>query len=93
MQANIVVEMSLPPGVDPSMLTLDYLSENKGEPLYHVSIVFIVLQTIFITLFFISRYINSSTKGWDFWVFIPVAYIVCTAQTIIGIRKHTVSIH
>ena len=76
--------------VDPAVLAAlppEYLAEDDSAPLFHLSIVFAVLQTLFFVLFYVSRYLNKNTGGADFWFLIPIAYLACMMHSIDGIRK------
>jgi hypothetical protein len=64
-----------------------YLAENSSAPLYQTAVTFMVLQSIFVVLFYASRYINKTAYGVDFWCFIPLAYVFCMANCSISIGK------
>jgi predicted membrane protein len=70
-----------------SALSPEYLAEDDSAPLYHLSIVFAILQTIFFVLFYISRYLNNNINGADVWFLIPIAYLACMMHSIDGICK------
>ncbi|KAF2804406.1 uncharacterized protein BDZ99DRAFT_575408 [Mytilinidion resinicola] len=61
------------------------LSENIGHRVMNLAIAFLVLQSVFVVLFYISRYLNKMLNGWECWLFMPLAYIFCTALCICGV--------
>lgn len=68
--------------------TPEYLAEDRGHTLLSVGIVFIVLQTIFFTLFIASRFtVRSSTHGLETWFFMPAAYICCLCLCVVCISE------
>ncbi|KAF2869202.1 hypothetical protein BDV95DRAFT_578592 [Massariosphaeria phaeospora] len=57
----------------------EYLAIDIGHRLVIVAIVFLVLQTLFTSLFYISRYLQKTLNGWECWFLMPVAYVFSTA--------------
>ncbi|KAF1948503.1 hypothetical protein CC80DRAFT_486023 [Byssothecium circinans] len=88
------------PTPKPPALTPEYLAEDASPPLFRTAILFMVLQTIFLVLFIISRFINKTAKGLDFYLLIPLGYIFVMANcsiSLIGIAiggtgRHQVAI-
>jgi hypothetical protein len=66
--------------------TQAYLAEDRGWELIQVAIIFAVLETLFLCLFFASRALNKTLNGLDVY-FIPPAYIFCFSHVIMAIRK------
>ena len=64
-----------------------YLAENVGWKLIKIAIIFGGLETIFAVLYLVSRYLNKTANGLDFYL-MPVAYIICFSNSIVAIRKH-----
>ncbi|KAF2183129.1 hypothetical protein K469DRAFT_499974, partial [Zopfia rhizophila CBS 207.26] len=63
-----------------------YLAENNSKPLLDVCITFIVIETVFISLLFISRYLNHDQKsGMGMLSFMTIGYLVCMGKVTIGI--------
>lgn len=75
---------------DPTLLAVlppEYLNEDKSAPLFNTAIAFIVVQTVFVVLFYISRYINKTANGIEFWCFMPLAYIFSIGLCVVaGLR-------
>lgn len=68
-------------------LPQDYLNEDQGKHLLRVSIAFIVVETIFVLMFFVARISNKTIKAIDALLFIPVGFGFCIVACVIGIRK------
>ena len=69
--------------MDPTQLyTPEYLAENKSQQLLHVAIIFGVLETVFIFLFFLARIVNKTANGPEMWL-MPVAYLACLSHVIL----------
>ena len=64
----------------------EYLAENRGQQLLNVAIVFGVLETVFIVLFFVSRIIFKTANGPEMYL-MPLAYITCFSHVILIPRK------
>jgi hypothetical protein len=66
----------------------EYLDENTSAPLLGSSIVFFVLETLFIVLLYISRY---SAKGGranlSMEILVTLTYVVCTGKIIIAFHS------
>jgi hypothetical protein len=77
--------------ITPELLKLlpsEFLAENVGQPLFNVSVAFIILQTFFFVLFVASRFtVRSASYGIETWCLIPAAYVLCIGHCINGIRK------
>jgi hypothetical protein len=76
--------------LDPALLAKlprEYLEENIGERLIIVAVVFIVLQTVFVSLYYSSRYVNKTLNGWECWLFMPIGYLFTTVLCVCGICK------
>ncbi|KAF2438545.1 hypothetical protein P171DRAFT_491208 [Karstenula rhodostoma CBS 690.94] len=56
-------------------LPAEYLQEDIGHRLLIVASVFIVLQPIFVCLFYVSRHLNKTLDGLECWLFIPMGYM------------------
>lgn len=65
-----------------------YLQQDIGDRLIITASVFIVLQTIFVTLFYISRHLTKTLNGLECWLFMPVGYILTTVLCVCGICKY-----
>lgn len=59
--------------------SLGYLAENRGQELLDIAIVFAVLETLFIVLYFASRFVGKTIKRIDVYLMLP-AYIMCISQ-------------
>lgn len=77
-QVDPVYLASLPP---------TYLAEDASAPLLRVSIALIVLQTFIVAAFYISRYLNNTTNGIEFWWLVPASFVFCTANIVGGICR------
>ncbi|KAF1958161.1 hypothetical protein CC80DRAFT_469031 [Byssothecium circinans] len=81
---------------NPVHVTQEYLAENIGHRLLIIACAFIPLELFFFVLFYISRYLAKTLKGWDVWLFIPVGFLfnvglcVCSilAVQIAGAGRH-----
>lgn len=70
-------------------LSPEYLAENESRRLLNVSIAFLVIETIFFVMFVASRFILRNYNGIEVWCFMPLAYVCCVANSVLGIRKTT----
>lgn len=62
---------------------------STAGPLMNVSIAMIVLETIFIILFYFSRYLQkTSMTGIEMTAFMPLGYLSNIGNACIGIRKN-----
>lgn len=59
-----------------------YLKEDNSQQLLHVAIVFGVLNTLFIILFFIARTMNKTANGLEMYL-MPLAWVFCFSLSII----------
>jgi hypothetical protein len=78
--------------IDPTALAhlpKTYLEEDIGKRLIIVAAVFIVLQTVFVSFYYISRYINKNLNSWECWILMPMSYILATAVCICSIRERS----
>lgn len=80
----------------PEQMTPEILSwlnklaeENASRPLLNVCIAFIILQTVFLAVFIVSRRISGTMNGIEFWWFMPLAYFFSMANIIVTIRKNS----
>ena len=55
----------------PPNFTSEYLNEYHGKPIKVVAILFIVLDTVFVGLRFLSRQLQTAKYGWDDYLIIP----------------------
>jgi hypothetical protein len=75
---------------DPALmakLPKSYLQEYIGERLTIVSVIFLVVQTIAVVLFYSSRNITRTLKGIDCWLFMPLGYVFSAGLCLCGICK------
>jgi hypothetical protein len=68
-------------------LSKSYLEENIGSRLNATAIIFMVVQTVTVILFYVSRYITRTLKGYDCWLLMPFAYACTTGLCITGLCK------
>ncbi|PVH98282.1 hypothetical protein DM02DRAFT_630405 [Periconia macrospinosa] len=61
---------------DISQASKEYLEEYIGHRLMIVASVFIALNTIFMILFYASRYLAKTLEGWDAYFLVPAGYIL-----------------
>ena len=59
-----------------------YLAEDRSQQLIHVAIIFGVLETVFVLLFYISRIVTKTANGPEVWL-IALGYIACFGHVII----------
>lgn len=64
----------------------EFLRENRGRELMNAAIALGVLETLFVSLFFISRYINKNLNGVDIYMMLS-AFLSCLTLVIIDICK------
>jgi hypothetical protein len=64
-----------------------YLQEDIGYRLVSVAITFMVLTTVVICLFYTSRYLNNTLRGWECWAFLPLGYAGGIASCVSAIRE------
>jgi hypothetical protein len=63
----------------------------EGEQLIKVAIAFIVFQTVFLVLFYASKYIQSKDiSGIEMTFFMPLGFIFCVGNSVLSIRKSTI---
>ncbi|KAI9788794.1 MAG: hypothetical protein M1816_006575 [Peltula sp. TS41687] len=60
----------------------EYLKEDNSQQLLDVAIVFGVLNTLFILLFFTARIMNKTANGLEMYL-MPLAYIFCFSHSIV----------
>ncbi|KAF2737779.1 hypothetical protein EJ04DRAFT_460471 [Polyplosphaeria fusca] len=64
----------------------DFLAETNDPFLdQRVSIAFIVIDTFFLLLFYVSRYFNRKAVGWPMLVCNTLAYVLCMGSAATGI--------
>jgi hypothetical protein len=69
-----------------SALTPEYLAETNDPGLdQRVSIAFIVIDTSFLMVFFVSRYYNPKAVGWPMLVCNTLCYVLCMGSAVTGI--------
>ncbi|KAF2634730.1 hypothetical protein P280DRAFT_463091 [Massarina eburnea CBS 473.64] len=56
-------------------VTQEYLAENISHRLLIIASVFIPLEIVFFVLFYVSRYLAKTLKGWDVWLLIPAGFL------------------
>ena len=59
-----------------SKMDAEFLAESRVRECINVTIVFAILEVIFISLFFFARFKNKTTNGWDFYLMVP-AFLCC----------------
>ena len=74
----------------PDHLSEKYLNEYIGKRLVGVAVVIILLNTLFVTLRYWSRYLQKAPFGWDDILILP-SYISCLGSCICGIRENSTS--
>src|SRR5689334_19923469 len=66
----------------------EYLAQTNDPTLdQRVSIVFIVLDTLFLLVFYVSRYYNPKAVGVPMLVCNTLAYLLCLGSAVAGICK------
>ena len=55
----------------PTSVTQGYLNEYNGNPVVVTAIVFIILNTVFVCLRFLSRHLQNAAYGWDDAFIVP----------------------
>lgn len=68
-------------------LPSEYLAEDRGPLRAHLGIAMITLQTIFFSLFIISRFTANISHGVESWFLIPGTYVCCISQSVNTIHK------
>ena len=71
----------------PDQLSEKYLDEYIGRRLMAAALVIILMNTIFVTLRYWSRYLQKAPFGWDDILILP-SYISCLSPCICGIREN-----
>ena len=77
------------PPIFPSIEDLPpaYVAEDNSHPLFATCIAFLVIETFFMSLLYISRFLSSETKAnWNMVALMTGAYIVCLCKITIGLR-------
>jgi hypothetical protein len=67
-------------------LSPEYLAEDQSHKLLIVAILFLVLEFLFIGIYFTSRFTTNTPHGIDTYLMIP-AFLTCISHPIIGLRK------
>ena len=75
-------------GIPLSLIPPEYLAADRSRTLIHIGIAFIVLDTLFISLFFFTRLKCRIPVGIDGWLLVP-GYLLCLAHCIGDFRKST----
>jgi hypothetical protein len=66
---------------DPSLLSPEYVAQNRSFQIATAAIVCGVLETIFVVLFFSSRFASKTLNGPEVWL-MPWAYAFCLTHCI-----------
>lgn len=75
--------MSSPGGAQPSP---EFLAERNNPFLaWRVSIAFIIIDTLFLGVFYVSRYYNPKAVGTPMLVCNTLAYVLCMGSAAAGI--------
>jgi hypothetical protein len=75
----------MPSEMDTTMLEPGYVAENNSASLFATSITFLVVESIFLTLLYTSRYLaKGERKNLSMEVFMTMTYILCVAKIIIA---------
>lgn len=74
--------------MDPTemLFTPEYLAENRSSQTTNVTIVFGVLEVLFVGLFFLSKYKSKTANGMDAYLMLP-AFLTCFITIIVNISK------
>lgn len=75
----------------PTSVTQEYLNEYNGNPVIVTAIVFIILNTIFVCLRFLSRHLQNTAFGWDDAFIVP-SWLTNIGMCIALLCKHDFSI-
>jgi hypothetical protein len=67
--------MSVPTPEELAALSPEFLAEDNSAGIYHVTIPFLVIETIVFVLFIIARLFYAERNYWETWVFHPLSYI------------------
>ena len=73
----------------PSLANLppSYIAEDNSHPLFATCIAFLVIETTFMLLLCISRFLsNDPAANWNMIALMTGAYLVCLCKTSIGLR-------
>lgn len=71
------------------VLSLEYLAETNDPGLdQRVSIAFIVIDTLFLLLFYVSRYFNPKAIGMPMLVCNTLCFFFCMGSAVAGICKY-----
>lgn len=66
---------SSPMSPEQPQLSPEYLAEDRGRPLFNVSVAFIVLETLFFAMFVASRFVLRNYRDIETWCFMPLGYL------------------
>ena len=72
--------------MDPRLFSPEFLAENQSYRAVRTGIAMLVVETIFVALFFISRYKSKASFGMDTYLMAP-GYICCLGLIIMTFRK------
>ena len=68
-------------------MAVEQTADQVLHPLLVVSVLYIVLDTLFVFLRFVSRqFIRTSQLGWDDWLLVP-AFIFNLGSCILGLSE------
>jgi hypothetical protein len=68
-------------------------AENVSGPLLCTAVVFLLLETCFVLLLYIARYLapHDRERGWVMEIFLTATYSVCVGKVVVAIRACTPS--
>jgi hypothetical protein len=68
-------------------------AENASGPLLCTAVVFLLLETCFMLLLYIARYLapHDRERGWAMEIFLTATYGVCVGKVVVAIRAFTSS--
>lgn len=73
--------------MDPTTVyTPEYLAENRSDQLLDVAIAFMILETLFVGLYFFSKFKNQTFHGLDTYLMLP-AFLCVVSNPINAFRK------
>ena len=67
-----------------SYLSPEFLAEDRSRETINITIIFLILETFIVCIFFAARYRSKPLKGLDFYLIRP-AYLVCLTTPIVNI--------
>jgi hypothetical protein len=68
-------------------------AENVSGPLLCTAVIFLLLETFFVLLLYIARYLapHDRERGWAMEIFLTATYSVCVGKVVVAIRACTPS--